>query len=194
MNPANDISGPARLSERRSHAIAPHDEQHATDREVDKRHAELPPVERRPLGRQPEADPEWQSGEPGPSHGQSTTAESASTVRSLFGMKLQAGFERELPAVRRDVAARRENDPRPADRDRRRHGEPVDVGQLHVEQDEVRLQAADRVDGGASVGSLADDVEAAGLEESTRRRAEPRVVVHDEHASSPRSHCGRRSA
>ena len=58
--------------------------------------------------------------------------------------------------------------------------EAVDVGQLDVEQHELRAQALGLGDAGRAVGGLADDVEPLGLEQHAGARPEGRVVVDDE--------------
>ena len=60
--------------------------------------------------------------------------------------------------------------------------EPVDVGQLHVEQHERRLERARRGQRRGAVGRLADDLEAAGVQQRAGEGAEVRVVVDDQDA------------
>ena len=63
--------------------------------------------------------------------------------------------------------------------------EAVRVRQDDVEEDELRAQ---RLDGGERRGPvvrLADDGEAAGLEQPAGEAAEPGVVVHDQHRPAP---------
>ncbi len=51
---------------------------------------------------------------------------------------------------------------------------------MHVEEDQVRRQGAHLRERRRSVGRLADDLEALGLEQQPGARAEARVVVDDE--------------
>ena len=58
--------------------------------------------------------------------------------------------------------------------------EAVEVGELDVEQDDVRAQPARLGERGRAVGGLADDLVALGLEQQPRPGAEAGVVVDDE--------------
>ena len=60
--------------------------------------------------------------------------------------------------------------------------EAVDVGQLHVEQHERRLERARGGERGGAVVRLADDLEAVGVEQRAGEGAEVRVVVDDQDA------------
>src|SRR5215208_911276 len=62
----------------------------------------------------------------------------------------------------------------------RGHLEAVDVGQLHVEQHHVRVEARHGVEGAQPVLRLADHVEALALEQHPGAGPEARVVVDDE--------------
>src|SRR3712207_781643 len=62
----------------------------------------------------------------------------------------------------------------------RAHPEPVRVGQLHVEEDDLRAQRAALRDRGRAVLRLAHDLESLGLEDDACARAKGRVVVHDQ--------------
>ena len=64
--------------------------------------------------------------------------------------------------------------------------EPVEVGQLHVQQDEVGAQRSRGCDGAQAVLRLADDVVPLELEEPACRRPEGGVIVDDENACSHR--------
>jgi len=67
--------------------------------------------------------------------------------------------------------------------------EPVEVGQLDVEQDDVGAQLSHRSERGRSVRSLADDVERARLEQRASRSPKRAVVVDDEHGLTQSSNC-----
>src|SRR5215217_2254513 len=62
----------------------------------------------------------------------------------------------------------------------RGHLEAVDVGQLHVEQHHIRVEARHGVEGAQPVLRLADHVEALALEQHPGAGPEARVVVDDE--------------
>ena len=62
----------------------------------------------------------------------------------------------------------------------RRDVEPVDVGQLNIEQHDLGLEAAGLRERGRAVGGLAHHVEALRFEEDSRSCAERRMVVHDQ--------------
>ena len=64
--------------------------------------------------------------------------------------------------------------------------EPVEVGELHVQQDEVGAQLARGCDRAQPVLGLADDVVPLELEEPAGRRPEGGVIVDDEDACSHR--------
>ena len=69
--------------------------------------------------------------------------------------------------------------------------EAVDVGQLHVEQHQVGGERARLAQAGRAVARLPHDVEALRFEQESRRGAEARVVVDDQHADGhllPSSH------
>ena len=80
------------------------------------------------------------------------------------------------------VAARDEDDDRAVVVAREPGGdvEAVDVGQLDVEQDDLRLEPSGLGQRGRAVRRLSDHVEALGLEKDSRSRAERRMVVHDQ--------------
>ena len=60
--------------------------------------------------------------------------------------------------------------------------EAVDVGQLDVEQDDVRMQGAGGLEGGLAVHRLADHLVAVGLQQRPGAGPEAGVVVDDEDA------------
>ena len=68
----------------------------------------------------------------------------------------------------------------PSSADARRDVEPVEVGEVDVEQDEVGVQLARGLEAAGAVLGLADDVEALVLQQQARRGAEARVIVDDE--------------
>ena len=61
-----------------------------------------------------------------------------------------------------------------------RHSEAVEVGEAHIEQDDIREQLARGSQRGLAVLGLADDVIALALEQAPGARAEARVVVDDQ--------------
>jgi hypothetical protein len=109
-------------------------------------------------------------------------------LRDRRARELALGDEAAGPAAAderaevRRVAARDEDDGGRAveGRDALGHGEPVEVGQVDVEQHDVRAEAAGLVDAALAVRGLADHVVALRLQEHARRRPEGRVVVDDE--------------
>ena len=68
--------------------------------------------------------------------------------------------------------------------------EPVEIGELHVQQDEVGAQLSRGCDGAEAVLGFADDVVPLELEEPARRRPEGGVIVDDENACSHRGSVG----
>ena len=107
---------------------------------------------------------------------------------SALGRKPHAGVRGEAGTVVAGLAARGEH--------HRRHepvaGEPlgdleaVDVGELHVEQDDLGAQLVHRVEGRHPVRRLAHDHVTLELEQPARGGPEPRVVVDDEDGCSHR--------
>ena len=61
------------------------------------------------------------------------------------------------------------------------HGEPIQIRQLDVEQDNLGPQDGDSTHRLRSIGRFTDDVEALGLEQRSGRGSEGRMVVDDEH-------------
>jgi hypothetical protein len=59
-------------------------------------------------------------------------------------------------------------------------GEPIQVGQLHVEQDHGRPEPWHLIERGAPISGLGDDVETCHLQQVTSEGPEPVVVVDDE--------------
>ncbi len=82
------------------------------------------------------------------------------------------------------VAARREHDLDGAGARRHplRDGEPVHIGQLHVEQDHVGSELGRAAHARGPVPGLADDLEPLGLEQGAGARPESGMVIDDEHA------------
>jgi len=62
------------------------------------------------------------------------------------------------------------------------HGEPVDVGQLHVEQDHLRLAQRGGSDGFLAGRGLADHVDVRTVQHAPQSLADHRMVVHDQDA------------
>ena len=63
-----------------------------------------------------------------------------------------------------------------------RHGEPVEVRELHVQEHDVRAQSLRRLDRPTGVLGLTDDlVEPVRLEQLPAPTTKPRVVVDDQH-------------
>ena len=60
------------------------------------------------------------------------------------------------------------------------HREAVHVGQLDVEEHEIRAEPLDRLEGRAPVFGLADDLEPVGEKQSLDRRTKARMVVDDQ--------------
>jgi hypothetical protein len=61
-----------------------------------------------------------------------------------------------------------------------RHFETVDVRELDVEEDYVRIELASRSEGRFAVGRLTDDLDALALEQRAGNPAEALVVIDDE--------------
>jgi hypothetical protein len=87
----------------------------------------------------------------------------------------------ELPELGR-VATRREDDGRavPVPEQTGRHLEAVEVGEPHVEQDDVGAKLPRRPERGDAGLRLADHLEPLRAEDGARRRPEAGVIVHDE--------------
>ena len=71
--------------------------------------------------------------------------------------------------------------PEPFERSRRVTSNPSMIGELHVEQHDVRMQAACGRDRGLAVLGLAADLEPVRLEDRAGTCPETRVVVDDQH-------------
>ena len=66
------------------------------------------------------------------------------------------------------------------------HGQPVEIRQVDVEEDDLGPQDGDSTQRPRSIGRFADYVEALGLEQRRGRGSKGRVVVNDEHCLGPR--------
>jgi hypothetical protein len=87
------------------------------------------------------------------------------------------------------VGGHEDDDGRPAGTERLEDREPVQLRDLHVEEDEVGAELADRIHRLAAVAALADDLDVGlGLEEAAETIAGERLVVDDQgsdlHAAS----------
>src|SRR5215211_8161734 len=182
VSPASDMRTPTRLSGRRSHAMTPH----AMRTQPTARSAAA--VAASPLSYEihstatPKAIPSGSN-----ASRSARTASGGDNGRERLARKLALRDEAPLrirgqaAAKRRRAAARRQHD-----RERRvivgeplGNREPVEVGQLDVEQDDVRAQLRDGGQRRPPVHGLADDVERARLEQRACGSPKGAVVVDD---------------
>ena len=158
------------------------------------------PPECGPLGEEPESDRRRQERRP---VARALRDESGERRAGEVALREEAACSRGLHAraVRGGVSARDQHDPRWIRRGREPLGdrEPVEVGQLDVEQNHVRPQPVDGGERPDSIGRLADDGESFRLEQRPRRRPKARrgrrrsgraSARRNRRRGSARAHCG----